>query len=472
MFGVKRFNSYLFGHHFILQTDHEPLRTLFNDRKAIPPQASSRIQRWALTLASYQYTIMCRKTGQHLNADAMSRLPLPFTPAKTTIPPELVLTIQRLQEAPITADQIAQWTTRDPVQAKVLRCLSEGWPSQVDDDLRPYWSRKLELSVHDGCLMWGGKVVIPPPGRKPLLVELHGAHPGVSRMKSLAQSLMWWPGMDCEIEDMVKHCMECQQDRPAPPPAPLHPWNWPTRPWARLHIEFAGPMEGSMFLIVIDVHSKWLEVFPMKTASAQTTIRQLRTLFARFGLPESIVSDNGSQFTAAEFEQFCQQNGINHIKVAPYHPSSNGLAERAVQIFKRGMKKSTIGTIGDRLAKVLMQYRVTPHTTTGVSPAELLLGRKPRTRLDLIKPNLQSKIENKQQDQKESHDKKSRNRHFVEGESVLVRNHREGEEWLPGCVEERSGPVSFRVKEWQGATMPPRSHLKVCHRGSTSNNSK
>ena len=330
----------------------------------------------------------------------MSRLPLPQCPVETTVPAELVLMVQRMQDAPITAKQIALWTQHDPLLSKVLRCLMEGWPQQVDDDLCPYWSRRLELSIHDGCILWGGRVVIPPPGREALLLEVHGGHPGISRMNSLARSLMWWPRMDSEIEEVVKHCEECQQDRPAPPSAPLHPWSWPTRPWTRLHIDFAGPLEGKMFLVVVDAHSKWLEIFSMNTASAQTTVQQLRTLFARFGIPESIVSDNGFQFIASEFQQFCQQNGIQHIKVAPYHPSSNGLAERTVQVFKRSFKKEKAGTIEERLARMLIKYRTTPHSTTGVSPSELLFSPKIKTRLDLIKPSLETKVYKKQQNQK------------------------------------------------------------------------
>ena len=100
--------------------------------------------------------------------------------------------------------------------------------------------------------------------------------------------------MDQEIiKNMVKQCSDCQQSRPSPPTAPLHPWCWPTRPWTRLDVGFAGPMEGKMFLIMIDAHSKWIEVFPMATATALTTIQRLRQLFAQFGIPESIVSDNG-----------------------------------------------------------------------------------------------------------------------------------------------------------------------------------
>ena len=210
-------------------------------------------------------------------------------------------------------------------------------------------------------------------------MELHSGHPGVSRMKSLARDLVWWPGMDGSIETMVKQCVSCQQNQPSPPSAPLQPWSWPTRPWSCLHIDYADPVEGKMVLIVIDAHSKWIEVIPLSTATVFTTIQQLRKLFSQFGIPDTIVSDNGSQFTAMEFQEFCRLNGIHHTKVAPYHPSSNGLAERAVRIVKEGSRKLSRGTMTDRLSRVLFQYRITPQTTTGTAPAELLLGRKPRS---------------------------------------------------------------------------------------------
>ena len=295
--------------------------------------------------------------------------------------------------------------------------------------------------------------MVPPPGQESVLIELHGGHPGVSRMKSLARGLVWWPGMDQEIESMVRHCSDCQQNRPLPPSAPLHPWCWPTRPWTRLHMDFAGPIEGKMFLVVIDAHSKWIEVFPMATATALTTIQQLRQLFAQFGIPESSVSDNGPQFVATEFQEFCRLNGIRHIRVAPYHPSSNGLGERAVQVFKQGFRKSSVGTVRDRIARLLFQYRITPHTTTGMSPAEMLMGRKLRSRLDLLKPNLEQRVTEKQRRQQFDHDKRSRIRQFSEGEKVFARNFGRGETWLSGHITESSGPVSFQVKLQDGRTI-------------------
>ena len=231
----------MFGHHFILYTDHKPLLTLFSEHHAVSSQASARIQRWALTLAMYEYTLVFRSTTDHSNADAMSRLPLPEKPDHTPVPVELILLAETLQEAPITATHIRLWTRRNPVLSQVLQCIQYGWPASCSEDLRPFWSRRTELSVQDGCILWRSRIIIPQPGRERMLQELHDGHPGISRMKSLARSFMWWPKMDQEIEQMVKACSECQIHRSAPPVAPLHPWKWPTHPWSRLHLDFADP---------------------------------------------------------------------------------------------------------------------------------------------------------------------------------------------------------------------------------------
>ena len=168
-------------------------------------------------------------------------------------------------------------------------------------------------------------------GREHILSELHGGHPGVTRMKALARGLVLWPGLDGMVERVVKNCNECQEAQPLSATTPMQPWSWPTRPWSRLHIDYAGPMEGRMFLVVVDAHSKWMDVIAMKRATALTILQRLRTLFSNFGVPESVVTDNGPQFIAAEFQEFCKLNGIRHVLIAPYHPASNGLAERGVQ---------------------------------------------------------------------------------------------------------------------------------------------
>ena len=102
---------------------------------------------------------------------------------------------------------------------------------------------------------------------------------------------------------------------------------WPERPWQRVHIDFAGPLKGKMYFVLVDAHSKWPEVVEMQTTTAEKTIQVLRRMFAAYGLLEQVVSDNGSQFTSQEFAEFMKRNGIKHRKSTPYHPSTNGLAE-------------------------------------------------------------------------------------------------------------------------------------------------
>ena len=147
------------------------------------------------------------------------------------------------------------------------------------------------------------------------------------------------------------------------------------------------PFQGHYFLVLIDAHSKWIEAFPATSPSSTVTIELLRPVFAQFGTPETVVSDNGSYFVSEDFQLFLKANGIKQITSAPYHPSTNSLAEKAVQIVKKGLKKIIDGLIKSRLARILLAYRTTLHSTTGNTPAKLLLGRNLRTRLDLLKPN-------------------------------------------------------------------------------------
>ena len=404
VFGVKKFHHYLFGHHFTILSDHKPLQHLFSETRPVPAMASARIQRWALALSAYSYTITYKPGGDHVNADVLSRLPLLEAPSDVPLPGETVLLLDTLH-GPVTAIQIKHWTDRDPLLSSVRNRILQGWHLPNKEELRLFIGRKDELSVQDGCILWGNRVVIPQAGHAAVMRELHEGHPGICRMKSLARSVAWWPGIDADLERMVKDCHECQINRKSPAPAPLHPWEWPTRPWARIHIDFTGPFLGKQFLVVVDAHSKWLEVVPVPNLTSQITINTLRSIFATHGLPELLVSDNGPSFTSAEFQEFMKRNGIRHVTSAPYHPASNGLAERAVRTFKTALKKTTSTDVTTSLARFLFQYRITPHSTTGVSPAELLMGRRPRSHLDLMHPSIETRVLSSQARQKSGHDK-------------------------------------------------------------------
>ena len=334
VFAVKKFHQFLFGRHFKIYTDHKPLLGLLNPERATPLMASSRMQRWALTLLAYEYDLLYRPGEQNANADALSRLPLPDLPETTPVPGDIVDLLETINASPVDAAKVKLWTARDPVLSQVLQFVLYGWPLTVEEEtLKPYFARREELSVHAGCLLWGSRVVIPPQGREEVLNVLHESHPGIVRMKSLARSYVWWPKMDARLEENVKSCATCQSHQSKPPCSPLHPWEWPGRPWSRVHVDYAGPFMGKMFLLIIDAHSKWMDIHCVNSATSSMTIEKLRTTFASHGLPEIVVTDNGPNFMSSEFKSFLQKNGIRHITSAPYHPLSNGLEESSPDFF-------------------------------------------------------------------------------------------------------------------------------------------
>ena len=143
-----------------------------------------------------------------------------------------------LEKSPVTAAQVATWTGRDPLLSAVVRFVQQGWPDSPGEEYAVYFRRKEELSVQAGCLIWGSRVIIPTPGREAILSELHGCHPGIVRMKAVARSFVWWPGIDDEILAKVRSCEVCQQQRNAPHTAQLHPWEWPGQPWHRIHVDY------------------------------------------------------------------------------------------------------------------------------------------------------------------------------------------------------------------------------------------
>ena len=349
----------------------------------------------------------------------------------------------------MTAAQLGQATCRDSVLSKVLRFTKSGWPQNVSETLKPYWNK---LTVEGNCVMWGIRVIVPEKFQAKVVQELHQEHQGIAKMKSIARSYIWWPNLDQCLEKTVKNCLSCQQVKNVPAVAPLHPWVWPSKPWQRIHIDFAGPLKGRMYLVVVDAHSKWPEVIETNSTAASPTIQTLRDLFARFGLPEQTVSDNGPPFNSQDFSTFMKMNGIKHIRSTPYQASTNGLAERFVQTFKKAPKTSEGSgkPVSHRLANFLFSYRNTVHATTNRAPSELFLSRQLRTRMDLLRPDSSVKVAERQAEQKRHHDSHSDQRSYKMGDNVMARNFRGGPKWLPGVVAEVKGPLSYVIQMKNG----------------------
>ena len=253
--------------------------------------------------------------------------------------------------------------------------------------------------------------------------------------------------MDQHVEDVANDCHECLNHRRNPQAAPVHPWEVPSGPWERVHIDYAGPFLGKMFLILSDAYSKWLDVSVTEGSTSEITIEKLRHSFAIHGIPRVLVSDNGTGFTSKEFETFTKRNGIRHVTSAPYHPATNGLAERSVQTFKNAMKKwkNEGSSIETKVERFLFSYRNTPHASTGIAPAELLLKRKPRTCLAMIKPGVNTVAE-KTTEKMKSQKRSTRKREFTVGMKVMARNYSNGGKWVAGVIEEVTGPVSYKVR--------------------------
>lgn len=451
IFGVNKFHQYLYGRQFTLLTDHKPLTTILGPKRGIPVLTASRLQRWAIQLSAYQFDIKYKTSADNANADFLSRLPLEETEDvvdSVFYNESATINKVQIQSLPITASRIASASRKDTTLSRVMYFILNGWPNtqqECSHELLPYWRVRNELTVEEGCILRGIRVIIPCEFQSDILTELHENHPGIVRMKSLARLYVWWPLLDSDIENKVSTCQSCQHQRPQLAKAPTNPWVWPHKPWQRIHIDFAGPFMDAMFLIVVDARSKWIEVFKMNTTTTVKTVNILRYLFASYGIPEEVVSDNGPQFISHEFEVFLKRNGVKHIRSAPYHPSSNGEAERAVRTFKEAMKtmKKDGRTMSQRIASFLFSYRSTPHCTTKCTPAELFLGRRLRTRFDVMRPNLAKKVNQSINPTLSS----QKTRDYSVGDVVLARDYiNKQNKWKRGVILRKLGPVTYKVQ--------------------------
>lgn len=285
-------------------------------------------------------------------------------------------------------------TKKDALLQQVMQYTDGCWPKSsniTDRSLKTFCSRRESLSIVNGCIMMNDRVVIPECYQQRVLKQLHNGHQGIERTKAVARSVVYWANIDDDIENMVRRCSICASTARSSPHHQPQPWPRADDPWKRIHLDYAGPLEGVYYLVVVDSYSKWPEIFQTKQTTAAVTVRFLQETFARFGVPETIVTDNGTQFCSGEFKKMCDQLGIIHIRTAPYHPQSNGQAERFVDTLKRSLRKIIDGEevpSVEALQTFLQVYRSTPNATlAGKSPFEEMLGRSMRTTLDLIRPS-------------------------------------------------------------------------------------
>ena len=312
----------------------------------------------------------------------------------------LVRTISR-QINPDNPLLVVRETAKDPILSQLMRFVKEGWPHAFSEELKDFKKLEKSLSTENGCVFYGLRVIIPSTLRNHILKLLHLGHFGMQRMKQLARSTVYWPRIDFDIENLCRKCTSCGQFQNKPDKPSIHPWMMPEKPWSRLHLDHAINFLGRNWLVLVDAYSKYPCIHPTTSTSSKSTTAILEQEFAHFGYPHTLVTDNATTFMSQEFQAWCKQRGIVHLTGAPYHPATNGAAERLIQSFKQALRKSSLPP-KEALQEFLMQYRRIPFAS-GLSPSELLNGRRIRTKIDTLVPSIPHLLQGRQSRQASKH---------------------------------------------------------------------
>ena len=190
--------------------------------------------------------------------------------------------------------------------------------------------------------MFGDRIVVPKQLQVHTLENIHQGHQGIERCRLRALSAVWWPGLTIDIETMVKQCHTCKE-----------PMIALGSPWQRVGADLFE-LNRMNYLVVVDYFSRYFEVVKLTSTASCAVVEAMKNIFSRYGIQETLVSDNGPQFSAAEMKDFSRSFGFQHVTSSPYYPQSNGQAERTVQTAKRLL------SAGDDMAISLLNYRTTP----------------------------------------------------------------------------------------------------------------
>ena len=307
-------------------------------------------------------------------ADALSRVPVSTSSAddlilQAELDAFLANTTDSLPASDERLAEIAAGQRGDSICSAIVRYCKDGWPSYstLHSPLKPYWNSRSEYSVtHDGLLLCSQRIVIPATLRLDILSRLHAGHQGIAKCRHRATQSVWWPGLSAELQNFITSCPTCARHRKNPA-EPLLSTPIPTLPWQKVAADFLQ-LNNKTYLLVVKYFSKYIEATQLHTATSTQTIRFLRDIFARHGIPEEFVSDNGPQFASDEFASFARELQMRHVTSSPHYPPSNGMAERAVRTLERLLRSTP------QLSHALLSYRSIP-LAHGFSPAELLFSR-------------------------------------------------------------------------------------------------
>nr|CAH7737392.1 unnamed protein product [Callosobruchus chinensis] len=430
VWAVERFYFYLAGLEFELVTDHKPLEAIFKPTSRPP----ARIERWVLRLQAFKFKVIYQ-SGKLNIADSVSRLCLlQNEPSFDREEEQHIYTIVE-QHTPkaMRISQIIQESKADTqITEAVAKINSNSWEAS---DKNIYFPFRLELSTFGPVILRGNRIVIPESLRNHTLELSHEGHPGETVMKRRLRAKVWWPLIDRQVENFVKQCRDCllvsQPNRQ--PPMTRH--KFPEGPWQCLAVDLLGPLpnQESVF-VVIDYYSRYQDIKFLRTTTATKIINYLNELFARFGIPKSIRSDNGRQFVSEEFKKFCNENNISLIHTPPYWPQANGLVENMNKSLVKRLQIAHSNKLDykSELQKFILMYNVTPQGTTGKSPSELLFKRNIRDKIPSIsdlmtetadEEALDNDILNKQKGkEREDKNRRAKEHNIKPGDKVFIEN--------------------------------------------------
>ena len=379
VWACERFHMYVYGMEFVLETDHKPLEFIYSKRS----KPSARIERWVLRLQSYHFKVQYKPGTQNI-ADSLSRLvEKSDDKTKTDADEYIYFVAKNAIPGAMTGKEIEEASASDAELYSLLECIKSGSWDRCPNSV--YKAVKDELTCLGKLILRGTRIVIPEKLRGHVLKLAHEGHQGIVKTKARLRSKVWWPGIDKDVEKHVKACHSCQLVGIPQVPEPQVRSKFPDKPWEDLAADLMGPLpNGESLLVLVDYYSRYIEVVILKSTTSEKLIAELDRIFSIHGIPLSLKTDNGANLVSDEFEQFLKENGVwLHSNTTPLWPQANGEVEKQNRTLLKAIKIANAEgkNMKRELNKFLMAYNSTPHQTTGVSPAELLFGRKIRTKL-------------------------------------------------------------------------------------------
>lgn len=434
LYDLERFDQYTYGRKVIIQNDHKPLETIL---KKPLSQAPKRLQDIIMKLLRYDVEFQFMKGTDLVIADTLSRAYVEMGSNDETERLRIceVSVFEEFPDARII--EIREASKNDSVLQSLIEVIVNGWPKkdEINPNLMPYFSFRDTLSHEHGIILKGEAVLIPKSLRENIKMRLHSAHLGFDSMMRRARGTIFWPGMAAEIKQMIEKCEQCQKLKPRNQRETLRQHSDGNGPWDKVGTDLFE-IKGRNFLLVIDYYSNFIEVDQLSTTTSKQVIEKLKKQFARLGIPRYIVSDGGPQYSSEEFKAFVREWGIIHHITSPNHPSSNGKAEAGVKMIKNMMIKSLESGGDQNLA--LLELRNTPRQDTGLSPSEMLFGRKTMTMLptkrQLFKPN--EKRRRRNDTVKRNYDKRAKDLPRVNTKKSVYFEHQKNQPWQQGRIVE------------------------------------